>query len=76
MNRNKALRRAIGISLMLGLFAAPYAAPQVELPAFSAPVAQAAAAVSTGSTWMRVLTLLLRVYFSNFTTPSMSANSV
>ena len=38
MNRNKALRRAIGISLMLGLFAAPYAAPQVELPAFSAPV--------------------------------------
>ena len=46
MNRNKALRRAIGISLMLGLFAAPYAAPQVELPAFSAPVAQAAAAVA------------------------------
>jgi cyclomaltodextrinase len=43
MNRKKSLSVAIGMSLTLGLFAAPYAAPADLVPSFlAAPVAEAA----------------------------------
>ncbi len=46
MNRKEFLRRAIGMSLALGLFVAPYAVPQSIAPqVFSASVAEAGESV-------------------------------
>ncbi len=46
MNRKESLRRAIGMSLALGLFVAPYAVPQSIVPqVFSASVAEAGESV-------------------------------
>ena len=46
MNRKESLRRAIGMSLALGLFVAPYAVPQSIVPqVFAASVAEAGESV-------------------------------